>query len=373
MVESSSMVSIKGRVATGVVLILCGAGPTTGQTLALKERPAATSVLCDLSASFAATGDTDPTEAERLVDAATQAMILGDVAQATSFLDRALAADPFSADAAYLRGQIVVQNEDLPAAVPWFCRYLMLAPDGASAAEAQRQLERALDNHRAAGLIAAFESAVSRFGDGELEEAEALFTSLLEERPIPEALYNRALVRSSLDRQAAARDDLARYLELKPRAEDRAAVEAAIDVLAADRPSLRSPTVAFALGTIFPGGGQYYTRRSGFGLLMTALAGGAGAAGYLYEEVTIRCRNPGPGGECPPSEVVRRDTDRPFLMLGLGVGAGLMVVGAIEAALHASGQEAPLSIRVSGDDIRLDLMAPARAGPSDIHWLRLRF
>lgn len=318
-----------------LVLVLGSAHGADAQTLPLKERPEPTSVLCEPGPAETAVATADPAEKERLVNAATQAMILGDLSVAAEFLDQALEADPGAAEPAYLRGRIAMETGDVAAAVPWFCRYLAIAPSGASAAESRRRLQVAVEQGVGAEVFASFAGAVSRFEAGQLEEAEQLFTSVLDRHAVPEAVYNRGVVRVALERSTEARTDLARYLELRPDAGDRAVVSQALQLLAQET---RRPGVgaAFALGSIFPGGGQFYTGRPRLGILVTGLAGGAAAAGYLYQETTILCRAPAPSGECPPEAIASQTTERPYLMPALGAAAGIMLLTALEAALNAA-------------------------------------
>jgi tetratricopeptide (TPR) repeat protein len=356
-----------------VVGMLASAG-ASAQTLALKPRPRAASLLCEAGPAERPATDGDPAELERLVNAATQAMILGDLDVAAEFLDQALEADPGAAEAVYLRGRITADRDGSEAAVPWFCRYLRLAPNGRSAAEARRRLEQAVEQGAGASLLAAFTGAVTRFETGELERADAILGALIAEHPIPEALYNRALVRLAQERPVEARADLARYLELEPDAGDRPEVEEAILTLEEGRP-VRSPGAAFLVGALIPGGGQYYTGRTGFGALVTGVVGGAVAAGLLYERTIIRCRSPLPSGECPQDAIAGTETERPLLAPALGVGAGLMLVSAIEAALHARGRSAALSVPVGTDGrSSLDFAPPpvVSGGALDVRWIRFR-
>lgn len=337
----------------GLLMVGTATGAST-QTLALKADAPSFSFLCDPATEDRRTTGESPPEVQRMVDAATQAMILGDLAVAADFLDRALEADPSAAEAIYLRGRIAAEGESAAAGIEWFCAYLSVAPDGALASEATRGLEQAMEEGAGADLQASFREGVASF-ESEPARSEEIFTSVLDRHLVPEALYDRGLVRLALERREGARADLTRYLELRPGTDQRVAIQNVLEALDRDR---RSPgsTATFLLGTLIPGAGQYYTGRTGLGMLVTGLVAGTMATGYLYERTTIHCRAPSPSGGCPPEAVAARETERPLLGPALGVGVGVMLISAIEAALHARGQTAALTVPLNADhSLRLDL------------------
>lgn len=358
--------------ASGAAILGLVAG-ASGQTLDIKQRPAAASLVCEPEAETPTCSLENSEEVDRLIDDATQAMILGDLELASEFLSRALELEPCAAEAAYLRGRIAAQSRGPNAATEWFCRYLDLEPYGSSAPEARRRLEQAVQDGAGANVLSIFSAGVSRFEAGNLERAEELFTTVLDRRLVPEALYNRALTRLALDRHEAARSDLQRYLAMRPEGEDRAAVSEAIAALEAERSS-KSGVAALMLGTLLPGAGQYYTDRTVFGLAVTGLVGGAVAAGFLYQETTIQCRTTPTGGDCPPDAIASRETERPLLVPALAVGGGIMLVAAIEAAFHAGGDEPVLSVPI-GEVGTLTVDPSPRPtlsnGAVDIHLIRL--
>lgn len=337
----------------GLLMVGTAAG-ASAQTLALKADAPSFSFLCEPATEDRPSTGESPPEVQRMVDAATQAMILGDLAVAADFLDRALEADPNAAEAIYLRGRIAAEGESAAAGIEWFCAYLRVAPDGALAGEATRRLEQAMEEGAGADLRASFREGVASF-ESEPARAEEIFTSILDRHLVPEALYDRGLARLAMERPEAGRADLTRYLELRPGTDERAAIESLLQALDRDR---RSPGSAatFLLGTFIPGAGQYYTGRTGLGLLVTGMVAGTMATGYLYERTTIHCRAPSRSGDCPPDAVAARETERPLLGPALGVGVGVMLISAIEAALHARGQAAALTVPISADhSLRLDL------------------
>lgn len=335
-------------VSAAVVVPMMFAAGASGQELALQETPPPpVQMICapptvddgrvPVDASVSA-------EVDRLVGAATQAMILGDFQGAREFLDRALRQDPDAAEAIYLRGRVLVEQDAWQAATESFCHYLHIDPGGPSAEEARLRLAEAVDRGTGADLYAHFEGGVESYRSGELEAAEAAFTAILEYRPGATAvLRNRAVVQSALGRSAAARADLERYLQLEPgpSAAERAEVEAMIAWLDSDV-VVRSPGSALALGLVVPGGGQFYTKRPVLGTTMLGLAGIAAATGFLYKETTVLCRRPDSSDNCPPEEVAGRESERPWLGASIGVAAVLTIGAAIEAALHArSARRAP--------------------------------
>lgn len=362
---------IQSALIATTLLLTATAAAARAQTLTLKPDASAAALLCGPVEVPSTPGGTDPAEAQRLANAATQALILGDLSVASEFLDRALAVDPAAAEAVYLRGRVAADAESATAAIPWFCRYLALAPRGPSADEARRRLGQALEAGAGRRLLGAFAGGVARFQADELVRAEELFTAVLDESPVPEAYYNRALVRLSMDREAGARDDLLRYLELRPAAPDRATIEEALASIAAENP-VRGAVPTFLLGAVFPGGGQYYTGRPGWGVLVTGTVAGAVATGYLYERTTVLCRSPAESGECPPDEIAGTETERPLLIPALGAAGGLMLISAIEAALHA-GSTPSLSVSLGERSMNLELAprATVREGALNVHWIRL--
>lgn len=364
-------ISVTGLLVPLVAGLLVASGAQS-QTITIREEVSAESLLCDPEAEAPRCGAANPQEVERLVNAATQALILGDLAEADRFLTEALELDPCAVEATYLKGRIVAQREGQNEANEWFCRYLSLAPFGASASEARNRLEQAIENGAADDLSSAFATGVSRYRAGDLERADSAFTAVIDRHPVPDAYYNRAVVRLAMDRPAAARPDLVRYLQLNPDAEDTAMIDGA---LATGNWSPKSAAAAFFIGAFVPGGGQYYAGRTTYGAAVTTLVGGAVAAGLLVERTTIRCRAPEPDGTCPQDAIAARETERPLLAPALGVGAGILIITAIEAAIHVGGRGPPLTVALGGDGGAVLELAGTTAfssGGLDIHLVLLR-
>lgn len=280
----------------------------------------------------------DPAAAERLIQAATQAMLLGDLDGALDFLDRAVSADSMAAEAAYLQARIHERKEDPDAAAHALCRYLRMAPRGDAADDARQRLDVARDQGVGEPLLAAYRRALALEQEGMLQEADDAFTQVVEASPgATVALYNRAVVRLGLGRTEDARADLQRYLELDPEAPDAHPVRQFLGggVLAA---APASPRTVFLAGALVPGGGQFYTQRPRLGAVVLGTAATAVTAGLLYERTTIQCLEV-TTGRCPEEAVASQETERPLLGPALGLAAAVAVGAAIEALLHVRGSD----------------------------------
>jgi tetratricopeptide (TPR) repeat protein len=334
-----------------VVLVGLGVAGVGAQQLPLKTAPPPGSVLiCDDQAErLGAVAAGDSEGASRLVNTATQAMLLGDLAGALDFLDRALLLDPTAAEAVYLRARILQRQGASDAAAAALCHYLRLDPASASAQEVRQRLDEARDAGAAQPLLDTYRRALALEQEGRLSEAEAAFTEVLSVRPAAAlARYNRAIVRMALGQDGAARADLLAYLELEPRAPDAAQVRQFLGPTApgttgwatAAAPARPRASTAFIIGALVPGGGQYYTGRPTLGAAVTALAGGVVAAGILHRRTTIHCRD-AQADICPEDMISSRDTERPLLLPAIGAAAGLALVAAIEAATRVNGASQP--------------------------------
>ena len=327
------------RVLVVLFALALGSAPASAQrfTLRAEPTPAHELVCADTAALPDSSRAPDDPEVERLTDAATQAMILGDFEGALSFLDRAIGIDARATEPLWLRARVLHQAGRLHESTDAFCRFLALEPTGAPAQEARRRLDEA----RTADTVVAaierdFASGVAQYRADRLAEAEASFTRVLGERPAAaSALYNRGVVRLSAERFEAARADLERFRSLaRLDATDSARVQGMIDWATA---SIGGPTAgrALGLGMLLPGGGQFYTSRPVLGTLMLGTSAGLLATGFLVERTRIRCLAPDPDGGCPPEQIASEETERPLLLPAVGVAALLWVGGAIEASLQA--------------------------------------
>jgi hypothetical protein len=134
--------------------------------------------------------------------------------------------------------------------------------------------------------------------------------------------YERALVYQAEGRTSQAIADFQHYLQLRANAADRDAVNTRIGALN------RSPTKAFASG-ILPGGGQFYTHQPILGAVV--LGGVAASAVYALKTTTLIFTDPF-GNTYPDPSGPRRL----HLWTGVAVGGGIWLLGALEAAIHAS-------------------------------------
>jgi len=136
----------------------------------------------------------------------------------------------------------------------------------------------------------------------------------------PDVYYTRALVYQAEGKTSLAVADFQHYLQLRPNAVDRGAVASRIGALD------RSPGKAFALG-ILPGGGQFYTHQPVLGIVV--LGGVAASAVWALKSSPIIFTD-------PFGHPYQAGTKRNNLTTGAAVGGGIWLLGAIEAALHAS-------------------------------------
>ena len=132
--------------------------------------------------------------------------------------------------------------------------------------------------------------------------------------------YERALVYQAEGNTSQAIADFQHYLQLRPNASDRSAVSTRIGALD------RSPTKAFASG-ILPGGGQFYTHQP---ILGVVVLGGVVASGvWALKSSPIIFTD-------PFGHPYQAGTERKHLWTGVAVGGGIWLLGALEAAIHAS-------------------------------------
>jgi tetratricopeptide (TPR) repeat protein len=343
-----------------LVIIPVSALDVTAQQLPLKTAPPPGAVLiCDDQAAAAmpapVAGDT--VAAARLVNAATQSMLLGDLDGALEFLDRALLLDPTATEALYLQGRIRQRLGSAAAAAASLCAFLQVDPTNPLAQEVRQRLDDARDQGVGRPLLDTYRRGVALEQEGRLGEAEAAFTEFLSARPsTADALYNRALVRAALGRDEAARSDLQSYLALDPAATDAIEIQRLLG-FAATMPRPR-PGAAFVRGALVPGGGQFYTGRPLVGAAITALAGGALAVGILSERTTIRCLDAA-ATVCPEDRIASRETERPWLLPAVGAAVGLSLGAAIEATVYVR------RAARSTDESRARMPGPARFLPVD--------
>lgn len=292
--------------------------------------------------------------ARELSSSATQAVVLGDLARATELLTRAAELDGASPENHYGLGRVLEDTGEDVGAIEAYCRVLALEPKGDIARDAAMRRDALVARVRDEVPFAArmaFERGVGSAERGRFTEAARSFAAAEEQAPDwSVATYNQgvALARSGRPQEAAER--LRRYLEQEPEAEDAVDVARRIGQLemAGSRPARPpSPTVgrsnaALTLGLLVPGLGQFYSGRSGAGLVVFSAAAGAVATGLLVKEVNVRCLTlPEGGTSCPPGQVVSRRTDRPLLGKALVAAGAISLLGVVEAWFRADSEGGP--------------------------------
>jgi len=109
-----------------------------------------------------------------------------------------------------------------------------------------------------------------------------------------------------------------------------------------DRPAepRLKPGQALAMGLVVPGLGQFYTGHALRGVVVLGVVGGAVAAGMLSERLEVECGSVPVNDECPPGDVLDRQTRRPYLVPSIAAAAGVALVAAIEAFVGARNSNA---------------------------------
>ncbi len=185
----------------------------------------------------------------------------------------------------------------------------------------------------------AFISGLARTDSALFASAIDDFTLAIEAAPDWGApVFNRGLVYEHIGQIQDGLADYRRYLQLSPSDID------PVVMLASERIGLLegvasvtppSPTGALALG-VMPGMGQYYTGRPVPGTIALGTALTSVAAGFLIKDITTVCLNEVPAGQpCPSDEIVEEITDLPYLWVGVGIGAAVTIVAAVDAYLKA--------------------------------------
>jgi tetratricopeptide (TPR) repeat protein len=274
-------------------------------------------------------------EAERLAAEATQASILGNGRDAATLLARAAEMDPRSASILH---RLARAEDDLgrtDSAVAAYCRYLAVAaesPDADDVRERIDALARPAGFAVAAAAADAFRSGIAHYDAAGLDAAETSFSWAADAAPDwADPIYNRGLVRFALDRRAEAADDLRRYLEMNPASADFNRVLDVLGTLRGVVPTPYSPGSALAAGLLVPGLGHFTTDRTGTGLAFLGAAAGAVAAGFTIQRVKVRCLAPPVDGVCLPDDILREETERPYLVPGIGAAVAIGIWGAIDA------------------------------------------
>jgi tetratricopeptide (TPR) repeat protein len=319
------------------------AAPLAGQELPLqRDYPGSGPYVCPAPVLRPEPGPDERAQAGQLASEANQAMILGDFERVATLLQRASALNPTSADLAY-RHAVVLEDLGLtePALLE-ICRAIDLDVASIGVIDAQDRLtalSEAIREQLPDDAREAFISGLARTDSALFASAIDDFTLAIEAAPDWGApVFNRGLVYEHIGQIQDGLADYRRYLQLSPSDID------PVVMLASERIGLLegvasvtppSPTGALALG-VMPGMGQYYTGRPVPGTIALGTALTSVAAGFLIKDITTVCLNEVPAGQpCPSDEIVEEITDLPYLWVGVGIGAAVTIVAAVDAYLKA--------------------------------------
>ena len=363
------MIRAAGAAFSIAVLVACALGsPLAGQELTLlRELPSAV-VTCPPSPEVdpSTVTEEDRREATRLLQAATQASIVGDAAGARDLLLRASRRDPTNADAFYQLGRSYEDLGDAEAAIRQYCRYLSVGGTEIDATEVQERMSALWDEEDPEipeEAARRFRMGVVNFDLDRLDVAEESFGQVVAAAPeFALGHYNLGLTQIVNGENEAAISSLERYLELAPSAEDRDQVETALSVLR-NPPREYNAGAAMATSLFVPGLGHFISGRPGAGFAFLAATGGAVAFGWLREDILIECRTPPVAGVCPSNDIVREERERPYLAAGLGVAGALALFAAIDAYRGVSSRNAGLGPAVT---VALGESGEGRIGVTDL-------
>jgi hypothetical protein len=138
-------------------------------------------------------------------------------------------------------------------------------------------------------------------------------------------------------------------------------------------PSSRVPGQALIAGLLVPGLGHFTTDRPATGALVLGVAAAAIGLGVAVQDVKVDCLSPPVDGRCPPENIVRERTDRPYLYPGIAVAAAAGILGALDAyrgarrnaeaagrtgvlGLPSGGLAAASRVHLDGDGVRIELI-----------------
>ena len=318
----------------------------------LKQRPVVVRMRSSCSATVVQAGN--PTEAQRrdardMAQRARQSAILGDATAELSQLRGAAGLDPTDPSLAYQLGRAYETAGVASNAALEYCRFLSLAPNAPETPDVRAHVAT-LVPPRPDTVVTIAGTAFSRGGEayanGQYGDAESFFTtSIRVDSTSADAFYDRALVRTLLNKGRDAADDYEHYLRLRPEAVDRALVVARVNSLRAQR---LSASQAFGMGVVVPGGGQFYTRRPVRGFLSLAAAGAAVGVGLMEKTAVTTTTHTAtdPFGNKYSYSVNTPRKTRPYLVPGFAAAGGIALLSAIDAA-HYAGSLAGESVSVS--------------------------
>ncbi|MFH1764056.1 MAG: tetratricopeptide repeat protein [Gemmatimonadota bacterium] len=350
-------------IASGFILfsVLGNGMMLDAQQLPLKRGlPGSDSIACPQIDLTVRPSPEEVDQASRMGSDADQALMLGNQERARDLLARATELDPTSAELAYRYGRSLESLDETEPAIEQFCRALALGSREQGIGDARPRLEalaRAREPELSEGARSQFLNGLLQADLGNLQGAEEAFgAAFLAASDWADAVYNRGIIRIRLGLPDPAVEDLQQYLALRPDADDAILVSQRIGQLQIRPSSSVSAGTALGLGLVIPGMGQFYSGRALGGFSVLALAGGAIAAGFLIEEVQVKCvGSPPSSGECPPDRFISEETSNPYKMHGLAAAGVVAVIGAVEAYFKAKRPEPG----DSGEIVALDV-GPAR-------------
>jgi tetratricopeptide (TPR) repeat protein len=292
---------------------------------------------------------------------ARQSAILGDAAAELSQLRDAAGLDPTDPNLAFGLAR-AYESAGVPSdAAREYCRFLSLAPDASEAPDVRARVATLVPPKPDTVVTpagTAFKRGADAYDKGQLADAEQFFTTVIQaDSTSADAYYDRALVRELQNHRDVAADDYERYLQLRPEALDRALVATRVNQLRARR---LSASQALGLGVVFPGGGQFYTKRPVRGVL--ALTGVVVATVFAMTEKTTPATTTetaiDPFGILYSYSVTKAHKSRPYLVPGLGAAGGIALFSAIDAALYArSARASSLSVSLGTSGNGVDVVA----------------
>jgi tetratricopeptide (TPR) repeat protein len=280
----------------------------------------------------------DPNNARALIGRGYVRSAQGKYEPASHDLEEALRSSDDRATALTALGYLALRRNDLTNAAARFDEALHIdstdpgAATGRAYAELWRRDPRQA-THRTAALASPrpvsypasaanqLRAGVDFFAARNTAAANRALTSAASAAPSwPDVYYERALVNQAEGNTSQAIADFQKYLQLRPNATDREAVSSRIEALN------RSPTKALVSG-ILPGGGQFYTHQP---ILGAAVLGGVVASAvWALKSSPIIFTD-------PFGHPYQAGTERKHLWTGVAVGGGIWLIGALEAAIHAS-------------------------------------
>lgn len=155
-------------------------------------------------------------------------------------------------------------------------------------------------------------------------------------------------------------------------------IEPAVEATPATSPpttGLFSPASAALRSLAIPGLGQFYTGRPALGAAFLGAWAGAIGFGLMSEKVTVECLAQATD-ECPSGQVRAKISERPQLMLGLGIAAAVAVISALEArsgAAKVNARQTAMARRILESDLVLEVLPrPRSASAPGMILLQLR-